>query len=94
MPSLFFFLIFKQQLARKELTVYLIPCTKNFIVVGKLLALSVNIACMNKFSIKQQLFLQHLYHNEEFRTSCDFFPITFCTSTASYFAVQVEYVWL
>jgi len=30
--------------------------TKNFIRVGKLLVLSVNIACMNKFNIKQHLF--------------------------------------
>ena len=69
-----------------------VACTKNFIVVGKLLALSVNIACTKKFSIKQQLFLQHFYHNEELQTSCDFFSITFCTSTACYFAVQVGYV--
>jgi hypothetical protein len=68
--------------------------TKNFIIVGKLLALSINITCKKNFSIKQQHFLQHCYHNEEFRTSHDFFPITFCTSAADYFALQAGYVWL
>ena len=84
MPSLFILSDFKTAACQKRIGSVpnmRVAYTKNFIVVGKLLVFSANIACMKKFIIKQQLSLQH---SEEFQTSCDFFSITFCTSTACY----------
>jgi hypothetical protein len=62
-PSLFFLSDFKTAACQKRIG-YVpnlsVAYTKNFIVVGKLLVLSVNIACMKKFIIKQQPFFTAL----------------------------------
>jgi len=77
MPSLFFLSDFKTAASQKRIgrvPNMSVAYTKNFIIVGKLLALSVNIACIKKFSIKQQLFYSTFIIMGNFKLVVTSFP--------------------